>query len=132
MVAVVMGQFVELTPRGKTHYHEDLVVTQGGAAFDFSAGGGWTDFELEMKAKDDESGASIMTATVANTNAPGADGLLDLDVAEALTTAAQNATPPAPTLTRSQPAWLGFFIMFILVAAVLAVSLMPSKRSHQD
>ncbi len=45
---------------------------------------------------------------------------------------AQNATPPAPTLTRSQPAWLGFFIMFILVAAVLAVSLMPSKRSHQD
>jgi hypothetical protein len=90
MVAVVMGQFVQLTPRGKTHYHEDLVVTEGGAAKDFT---GWTDFELEMKAPDDESGAAIMTAVVAIANPPGADGLLDLDVTEAATTAAQNADP---------------------------------------
>ena len=90
MVAVTMGTFIELTPRGKVHYHEDLVVTEGGSAKDFT---GWTSFECELKAKDDHSGANIMSATVAITNAPGVDGLLDLDITEAGTTAAQDATP---------------------------------------
>lgn len=94
MVAVVMGTFIELTPRGKVHYNEDLVVTEGGGAKDFT---GWTAFELEMKAKDDESGDAIMTAVVAITNAPGSDGLLTLDVTAANTTTAQDADPQVLT-----------------------------------
>jgi hypothetical protein len=40
--------------------------------------------------------------------------------------------PPMPGLDRGQPVWLGFAVMFVLAALVIAVSLMPSKRSHQD
>ena len=42
--------------------------------------------------------------------------------------------PRVPTLTEKdgQPIWLGFLVMFVLLAIVVAVSLMPSKRSHQD
>jgi hypothetical protein len=28
--------------------------------------------------------------------------------------------------------WLGMFVMFVLAAVVVVVSLMPSKRGHQD
>jgi hypothetical protein len=28
--------------------------------------------------------------------------------------------------------WLGFVVMFLLTALVVGVSLMPSKRGHQD
>jgi hypothetical protein len=53
-----------------------------------------------------------------------------------LTTAtvlAQSANaPPSPTLQRTQSPLLGFGLMFLLTAIVIAVSLMPSKRSHQD
>jgi hypothetical protein len=45
--------------------------------------------------------------------------------------AAQAAAPP-PALRRTPPVWLGLMIMALLLAMVLAVSLMPSKRSHQD
>ena len=45
--------------------------------------------------------------------------------------AAQSAAPP-PALRRAPPVWLGLMIMALLLAMVLAVSLMPSKRSHQD
>lgn len=85
-----VAPFVELTPRGKSHYHEDLVVTEGGSAKDFT---GWTNFLCELKAKDDHSGANVMLATVVIANAPGIDGLLDLDISSTLTAAAQNATP---------------------------------------
>jgi hypothetical protein len=42
------------------------------------------------------------------------------------------AAPPTPGLRRSIPAWLGLAVMFVLVATILALSLMPSKRGHQD
>ncbi len=42
------------------------------------------------------------------------------------------AAPPQPNLSKSAPAWLGFGVMLILLAVVLGVSLMPSKRGHQD
>ncbi len=45
---------------------------------------------------------------------------------------AQGSAPPQPILTRSAPAWIGFLFMVILLAIVLGVSLMPSKRGHQD
>ena len=42
--------------------------------------------------------------------------------------------PPSPSLSEEAgpPAWLGFLIMFVLFAIVISISLMPSKRSHQD
>ncbi len=44
---------------------------------------------------------------------------------------AQEAVPQ-PRLTRSQPVWLGYLIIVVLLALVMLVSLMPSKRGHQD
>ena len=38
---------------------------------------------------------------------------------------------PAPSAS-SAPPWVGFFFMGVLLALVLGVSLMPSKRGHQD
>jgi len=42
--------------------------------------------------------------------------------------------PPSPSLqdTAGPPAWVGYLIMFLLFAVIIAVSLMPTKRSHQD
>ncbi len=45
---------------------------------------------------------------------------------------AQDSAPPQPMLTHSAPVWIGFFFMVILLTIVLGVSLMPSKRGHQD
>lgn len=48
------------------------------------------------------------------------------------------APPPAPVAppTASHPrtyaVWVGYAIMFVLFAAVVLLSLMPSKRGHQD
>jgi hypothetical protein len=44
----------------------------------------------------------------------------------------EGVAPPMPTLSAGKPVWLGFAVMFVLVAIVVAVSIMPSKRSHQD
>jgi len=41
--------------------------------------------------------------------------------------------PPQPAPSESSaPPWVGFFFMGVLLALVLGVSLMPSKRGHQD
>jgi FtsH-binding integral membrane protein len=45
---------------------------------------------------------------------------------------AQDNAPPQPRLSKSAPAWMGFAVMVILLALVIGVSLMPSKRGHQD
>jgi FtsH-binding integral membrane protein len=45
---------------------------------------------------------------------------------------AQDNAPPSPTLSRTPKPWMGFVVMFLLLALVLGVSLMPSKRGHQD
>lgn len=39
---------------------------------------------------------------------------------------------PAPILKKAPPIWLGLLVMVLLLAIVLAISLMPSKRGHQD
>lgn len=44
---------------------------------------------------------------------------------------AQQAAPQ-PKLDKAPPVWLGLLVMVLLLAVVMAVSLMPSKRSHQD
>jgi hypothetical protein len=45
---------------------------------------------------------------------------------------AQDNVPPAPTLSRVPKSWVGFAVIFLLVVFVLGVSLIPSKRGHQD
>jgi len=39
---------------------------------------------------------------------------------------------PQPTARKVPPVWLGYLVIFVLLVVVLAVSMMPSKRSHQD
>ena len=46
--------------------------------------------------------------------------------------AAGVTTPPQPSVRKVPAAWMGFGLMFILFAVVVTISLMPSKRSHQD
>jgi hypothetical protein len=44
---------------------------------------------------------------------------------------AQDA-PPQPDLNQFPPPWLSLLIMLVLFAVLMGVSLMPSKRGHQD
>ncbi len=44
-----------------------------------------------------------------------------------------NAPPqPNPMKSSDGPPWVGFLFMGVLLAVVLGVSLMPTKRGHQD
>jgi len=41
--------------------------------------------------------------------------------------------PPSPSQNQNAPAvWMGMLLMFIVVAIIVSVSMMPSKRGHQD
>lgn len=51
--------------------------------------------------------------------------------AVALAQESDNA-PPTPGLRKVAPVWLGYLIMVVLLGAVIVVSLLPSKRGHQD
>jgi hypothetical protein len=43
------------------------------------------------------------------------------------------AAPPQPSALRQSPAvWLGMLVMIVLTGVIISVSLMPSKRSHQE
>ncbi len=46
--------------------------------------------------------------------------------------AQQGTGPPQPDLRQGAPQWVGLAVIFLLTAVVMAVSLMPSKRGHQD
>ncbi|HWB20810.1 MAG TPA: hypothetical protein VG711_10945 [Phycisphaerales bacterium] len=58
-------------------------------------------------------------------------GLMSL-ILTATTAFAQKTGVPQPALTRVQPAWIGIVLMIIMVMVVVFVSLLSSKRSHQD
>ena len=45
---------------------------------------------------------------------------------------AQQAAPPSPSLRRAPAPWIGFAVIFVLLVLVLAVSILPAKRGHQD
>ncbi len=45
---------------------------------------------------------------------------------------AQTAAPPVPGLRRNPAQWIGYLVIFLFLALVLAVSIFPSKRGHQD
>ena len=56
-----------------------------------------------------------------------------LTLAPGAVCAAAAVAPRMPnTLRRGVPAWLGYFVMFVLAVVVISISLMPSKRGHQD
>ena len=42
----------------------------------------------------------------------------------------KESIPPEPALRGTLPVWLGYLVIFVLFAAVVMVSLMPSKRAH--
>lgn len=44
---------------------------------------------------------------------------------------AQDA-PPQPSLKNAAAAWVGYLFIAVLLGLVMAVSLMPSRRGHQD
>lgn len=54
-----------------------------------------------------------------------------LPLAISAATLAQGA-PPEPRVTRTYPVWIGYGIGAILIVIIVLVSLMPSKRAHQD
>ena len=59
-----------------------------------------------------------------------------LSVAAVLLTAAPafatGNVPRTPSLQSPAPIWVGFLLMGLMIALTMAVSLMPSKRGHQD
>jgi hypothetical protein len=44
---------------------------------------------------------------------------------------AQTPAPP-PNLRNAPPVWAGYLLMAVLMVIVVGISLLPSKRSHQD
>ncbi len=46
--------------------------------------------------------------------------------------AAAAAIPPTPNIRKGPAPWMGFGLMFLFFAGVILVSIMPSKRGHQD
>jgi NADH:ubiquinone oxidoreductase subunit H len=42
------------------------------------------------------------------------------------------AVPPTPNVRKGPATWMGYGLMFLFFAAVLLISIMPSKRGHQD
>jgi cytochrome b561 len=41
-------------------------------------------------------------------------------------------SPPEPSLRKTAAAWMGFMLMFLFFSIVVTISLMTSKRGHQD
>lgn len=39
---------------------------------------------------------------------------------------------PQPTYNDEYSPWIGYVFMFVFVILVMSISIMPSKRSHQD
>ena len=56
---------------------------------------------------------------------------LCLPVVTSLVSAASTA-PPEPNLRKTPAAWVGFILMFLFFGIVIGISLMSSKRGHQD
>lgn len=86
-IAVTMGNYAQLAIRGKTHYHADVTVNEGGAAKNLT---GYGSFVLELKAKGDEDGTAISTVALASVVL--ADGTLTIDITDANTEIIQDGT----------------------------------------
>ena len=50
-----------------------------------------------------------------------------------ISTIAIGATaPPEPSLRRPPATWVGYALMFVFLVIIISISLMSSKRGHQD
>ncbi len=59
--------------------------------------------------------------------------LATLAIAVAPVLAQDESNAPRQPAVRSFPAaWVGYFLMFVIFSFVVAVSLYPSKRGHQE
>lgn len=45
---------------------------------------------------------------------------------------ATTTSPPEPNLRKTPAAWMGFMLMFLFFGVVIGISLISSKRGHQD
>ena len=45
---------------------------------------------------------------------------------------AQRSGAPSADLQKGPKIWFGYLMIFVFFAAIIVISLMPSKRSHQD
>ena len=53
--------------------------------------------------------------------------------AEVATAMPAGFAPPQPANNKNTPAvWVGILVMLVIVGVILTISLMPSRRSHQD
>ncbi|MBC8522350.1 hypothetical protein H8D29_00310 [PVC group bacterium] len=43
-----------------------------------------------------------------------------------------NMAPPTPNIRKGPATWMGYGMMFMFFVVVVLVSIMPSKRGHQD
>ena len=49
------------------------------------------------------------------------------------TTLAASIHPHQPGANQNAPApWVGMLLMFVIVGAIITISMMPSRRDHQD
>lgn len=55
-----------------------------------------------------------------------------LVVAPATVLAQASAAPPEPRVSKVYPVFVGYLFMFLMIAVIVGISLMPSKRAHQD
>ncbi len=65
----------------------------------------------------------------------GAAGLLAIASIGAVATptfAQTTSAPDEPRVSKLYPVWVGYGLLTIFGLAILGVSLMPSKRAHQD
>ncbi len=46
--------------------------------------------------------------------------------------AAVTTSPPEPSLRKTAAAWMGFMLMLVFFGIVIGISLISSKRGHQD
>jgi len=79
-------------------------------------------------------GAAVMALALAGSAAAQGGGILNPNApANTNTNAiAPDSAAPQPNVRKQYPVWLGFVVIFVIIAAIMGVSLIPSKRSHQD
>ena len=60
-------------------------------------------------------------------------GLLNASALAAKGSALLGQPPPQPGSNQNAPAaWVGMLLMFVIVGAIITISMMPSRRDHQE
>ena len=60
-------------------------------------------------------------------------GLLNATAWAAEASSLLGQPPPQPGSNQNAPAaWVGMLLMFVIVGAIITISMMPSRRDHQE